>query len=86
MILYADRKSFRTFGYRCAIFIRCSGKSYFRQSLIALQRNAVLAGINILLLYILTYLTASNAAESAAIKSSAFSMPMERRIVLGLIP
>lgn len=85
MILYADRKSFRTFGYRCAIFIRCSDKSYFRQSLIALQRNAVLTGINTLL-YILTYLTASNAAESAAIKSSAFSMPMERRIVLGLIP
>lgn len=32
------------------------------------------------------YLTASNAASSAAIRSSAFSIPTERRIVFGLMP
>ena len=33
-----------------------------------------------------SYFTASNAASKAAIRSSAFSIPMERRIVFGLIP
>ena len=32
------------------------------------------------------YFTASNAASRAAIRSSTFSIPMERRIVFGLIP
>ncbi len=32
------------------------------------------------------YLTASNAASSAAIRSFTFSVPMDRRIVFGLMP
>ena len=32
------------------------------------------------------YFTASNAASRAAIRSSTFSIPMERRIVFGLMP
>ena len=34
----------------------------------------------------ISYLIASNAASSAAIRSSAFSIPIDRRIVFGLMP
>ena len=37
-------------------------------------------------LMLLSYFTASNAASRAAIRSSTFSIPMERRMVFGLMP